>query len=210
MRLLPRLARVPTPAEITRHDAPAPPPGADPFVAGAAPSPEVRVVPADPAWPDGFRRLRRRLEKALGERALRVEHVGSTAVPGLAAKPVVDVDLVVADPADEAAWLPDLEATGFVLVVREPWWQEHRCLRHDDPVCNLHVWGPEAVEPVRHRIFRDRLREVPEERALYEAAKRAAAEETTAAGGHTMDYNARKEAVVREIYDRAFRHLGFL
>ena len=201
---------MPTPEEITRHRPDTPPPGRSPYVDGAAPRPDVAVVPADPAWPDHFRRLRRRIVRALGERALRVEHVGSTAVPGLAAKPVIDLDLVVADPADEETWLPDLERAGFVLTVREPWWQEHRCLRSEDPACHVHVFGPDAAEPVRHRIFRDRLREVPEERALYEAAKRAASADTTAAGGHSMDYNARKEAVVLEIYDRAFRHLGFL
>ena len=201
---------MPTPEEITRHHDDTPPPGLSPYVAGAGPRADVEVVPADPAWPGQFRRLRRRIEQALGQRALRIEHVGSTSVPGLAAKPVIDLDLIVADPADEEAWLPDLERAGFVLTVREPWWQEHRCLRSEDPPCHVHVFGPEAAEPVRHRIFRDRLREVPEERALYEAAKRAASADTTAAGGHSMDYNARKQAVVHEIYDRAFRHLGFL
>ena len=100
-----------------------------------------------------------------------VEHVGSTSVPGLAAKPVVDIDLTVADSADEPAWLPALEAVGFELVVREPWWQQHRCLRHEDPRCNLHVFSRDAAEPIRHRIFRDWLREHADDLALFRAAK---------------------------------------
>jgi GrpB-like predicted nucleotidyltransferase (UPF0157 family) len=86
-----------------------------------------------------------------------VEHVGSTAVVGLPAKPVIDIDLTVADSVDEAAYVPALEGVGFRLVIREPWWHEHRCLVHDDPRCNLHVFSPGAPEPVRHRIFRDWL-----------------------------------------------------
>ncbi|KQT93711.1 hypothetical protein ASG49_01630 [Marmoricola sp. Leaf446] len=201
---------MPSAEEITAHHDVVAPPGRDPYLAGTGPAPDVEVVAADPSWPEVFQGLRTRLVGALGDRALRVEHVGSTAVPGLAAKPVIDVDLVVADPADEAAWLPDLERTGLVLVVREPWWQEHRCLRGAEPACHVHVFGPDAVEPVRHRIFRDRLREVPEERALYEAAKQQASRDTAAVGGHSMDYNARKQAVVRDIYDRAFVALGLL
>ncbi len=95
--------------------------------------------------------------------------------PGLPAKPVIDIDLTVADSADEPAWLPALEAAGFELVIREPWWQEHRALRYDDPRCNLHVFSPGAPEPIRHKIFRDWLREHPEDLALYRDAKLGAA-----------------------------------
>jgi GrpB-like predicted nucleotidyltransferase (UPF0157 family) len=95
-----------------------------------------------------------------------------------------------------------------VLVVREPWWYEHRCLRHHERTCILHVFSPGCAEAERHRIFRDWLRSHPQDRALYAAAKEAAAEATRATGGHVMDYNARKESVVREIYHRAFRELG--
>lgn len=204
------MGRVPTPEEIVRHAWPEPTGQQSAWVGEHGPQPHVRIVEADPRWPQVYAGLAARIRGALGDRVLHLQHVGSTSVPGLAAKPVVDVDLVVADPEDEAAWLPPLEQLGFVLVVREPWWQQHRCLRHEAPVSNLHVWGPGAAEPERHRIFRDRLSTHAEERALYEAAKRAAAEETTAVGGHTMDYNARKEAVVREIYDRAFVALGLL
>lgn len=148
------------------------------------------------------------ITEALGDAALAVEHVGSTSVPGLLAKPVVDIDLTVADSRNEQTYVPALTRCGFVLVVREPWWYEHRCLRHSDPACNLHVFSPDCAETERHRIFRDWLRSHQEDCSLYAAAKTAAAADTQATGGHTMDYNARKEIVVREIYGRAFRALG--
>ena len=201
---------MPSAEEITAHHDVVAPPGRDPYLAGTGPAPDVEVVAADPSWPEVFQGLRTRLVGALGDRALRVEHVGSTAVPGLAAKPVIDVDLVVADPADEAAWLPDLERTGLVLVVREPWWQEHRCLRYEIPRCNLHVFSIDAAEPIRHRIFRDWLREHPEDLTLYREAKANSAAAANAAAEHVMQYNARKEPVIREIYDRAFRAVGLL
>lgn len=98
----------------------------------------VRVVAPDPAWPQSYAAARDRVHDALGERVLAIEHVGSTSVPRLWAKPVIDIDLTVAASADEDAWLSDLAAAGFVLRVREPEWEEHRCLRGLEPTSNLH------------------------------------------------------------------------
>src|SRR6476661_9295572 len=178
------------------------------WVRGKRPRSGVEVVDPDPRWIADFECLAHRIRSALGERALKVEHVGSTAVPGRPAKHVIDIDLTVADSADEPAWLPGLEAAGFELVVREPWWHEHRCLTAEDPRCNLHVFPPDCPETVRHRLFRDWLRTHPDDLALYRDAKLGAATAATAAGEHVMDYNARKEEVIREIYDRAFRAAG--
>jgi GrpB-like predicted nucleotidyltransferase (UPF0157 family) len=204
-------ARVPTPEEITRHhDDDAASGGRTAWVAGHRPAPGIEVVAPDPGWAAAYDELAARILAALGERVLGLEHVGSTAVPGLAAKPVIDVDLIVADAGDEAAWLPDLESAGFVLVIREPWWQEHRALSHTTPRSNLHVFGPDAPEPVRHLLFRDWLREHPDDLARYQEAKLSAAAAANAVGEHVMDYNARKEPVIREIYDRAFRAAGLL
>lgn len=201
---------MPTPEQITRHDDSAPPDGLSPWVGDHRPRGDIRVVDPDPAWPGRYATLAARIRTALGERALVVEHIGSTSVAGLPAKPIIDISLIVADPADEAAYLPELEAAGFTLVVREPWWQEHRCLVHDDPKCNLHVFGPDAAEPVRQRMFRDWLLAHPDDLALYRDTKRAAASAANAAGEHVMQYNARKQQVIREIYDRAFRAAGLL
>ena len=199
-----------TPEEITQHHGDLTPPGKSAFVEGKCPFTGIEIVEPDPQWPSAYAALEERIRAALGEAALQIEHVGSTSVPGLPAKPVIDIDLTVADSADEPAWLPALEAVGFELVVREPWWQEHRCLRYEVPRCNVHVFSRDAAEPIRHRIFHDWLREHPEDLALYREAKTDAAAAANAAGEHVMDYNARKEPVIREIYDRAFRAAGLL
>lgn len=122
---------------------------------------------------------------ALGVRVLAVEHVGSTAVPGLAAKPVIDADLTVADPSDESTYVPALVEAGFVLSVREPDREQHRVLTCEDPRANLHGFGPGAREPRRHLLFRDRLRENQADRAAYGELKTSLAEiyERAFAGG---------------------------
>ena len=206
-----------TAREIVTFEDDRAPNGASPWVGGHTPSTGVEIVASDPAWPQWYEWLARLVREALGDRVLALAHVGSTAVPGLPAKPVIDIDLTVADSGNEASYLPPLELGGFVLVIREWWWYGHRCLRHADvsgamrhPSCYLHVFSPDCPEVERHRIFRDWLTAHQEDRELYALAKTAAAEETNSAGGHTMDYNARKQAVVREIYDRAFRGLGLI
>jgi GrpB-like predicted nucleotidyltransferase (UPF0157 family) len=201
---------VPTPEEITRHHDASPPDGLSPWVGDHRPRRDIRVVDPDPSWPGRFATLAGRVRTALGDGVLAIDHVGSTSVAGLPAKPIIDIDLIVADPADEAAYVPALERVGFTLVVREPWWQEHRCLLHDDPKCNLHVFPPDAAEPVRHRMFRDWLLAHPDDRALYRDTKHAAATAANEAGEHVMQYNARKQQVIREIYARAFAAAGLL
>jgi GrpB-like predicted nucleotidyltransferase (UPF0157 family) len=179
-------------------------------VAGPPRAVGIEVADSDPRWPRQYSVLAARIREALGWRVLQLEHVGSTSVPGLAAKPVIDIDLTVADPGREQDYLPALEKTGFRLVVREPWWYGHRALRADEPRCNLHVFGFDSPELVKHRIFRDWLRGNPGERDRYVAAKRGAAAEANARGEHDMQYNARKQQVIREIYHRAFVAAGLL
>jgi GrpB-like predicted nucleotidyltransferase (UPF0157 family) len=194
---------------VTFHDPPVPD-GASPYVPGAGPQPGIDVVDPDPAWPGHYAQLERLVREALGFRVLSLEHVGSTAVPGLPAKPIIDMDLLVADPDDEDAYVPALVEAGFELRVREPWWFGHRVLRTLRPGSNLHVFGLDSPEPVKHRIFRDWLRIDADDRAHYARAKRDAAAAANAAGEHSMQYNARKEQVVREIYQRAFAAAGLL
>ncbi len=161
----------------------------------------VEVVAPDPAWRSDFRRVEARIREALGDRALAVEHVGSTSVPGLWAKPLIDVDLTVADSADEAAYVPVMEAAGFVLRGREPEWEQHRMFRGTEPTSNVHVWSPGAIEPRRTATFRDWLRDHQDDRAAYAGLKRALAEQ-----GFTdvMDYNTAKGGFIYDIYERIF------
>jgi GrpB-like predicted nucleotidyltransferase (UPF0157 family) len=190
--------------EITGHRDPDP--SEDPWVNGPPVPETVTIAPYNPEWPRRYQALSTAIRTALGDVALGVEHVGSTSVEGLAAKDVIDIDLTVADPRDEDAYVPALERLGYVLTVREPSFHEHRCLRLAEPRVNLHVFGPGCPEVIRNRMFRDWLRARPEDRALYEDAKRAA----VPGGGNVMDYNARKQRVIREIYDRLFRAAGML
>jgi GrpB-like predicted nucleotidyltransferase (UPF0157 family) len=201
---------MPSRAEIVSFVDSVPPPGADSWVPGAVPATGIEVTDPDPAWPRRYDDLADRIRKALGWRVLQLEHVGSTSVPGLAAKPVIDIDLTVADPGREQDYVPVLETSGFRLVIREVWRHGHRALVSDQPRCNLHVYGFDSPEPVRHRVFRDWLRANPGERDRYAAAKRQAASAANAAGEHIMQYNARKQQVIREIYHRAFVAAGLV
>src|SRR5262249_27232018 len=128
------------------------------------------------------------------------EHTGSTSVPGLAAKPIIDITLVVADSADEPAYVPALEAAGYVLRIREPDWHEHRGLKGPDTIVNLHVFSRGCAEIERMLIFRDRLRSDDAERELYEAVKRELAEKDWE---YVQHYADAKSEVVEAIIARA-------
>ena len=172
-------------------------------VAGSTPLPggRIEVVAPDPTWPATYDEVAGRVRDALDERVLALQHVGSTSVPGLHAKPVIDLDLTVADSGDEPAYLPDLEAAGFALRVREPEWEQHRCLRLDSPAANLHVFSPGAVEPQRHLAFREWLTHDAADREAYAALKCDLASRTFES---VMAYNNEKGVLIYEIYERVF------
>jgi GrpB-like predicted nucleotidyltransferase (UPF0157 family)/GNAT superfamily N-acetyltransferase len=144
---------------------------------GGAQKREIRIVDYDPNWPLKFQAHAEKIRQALGDRLIHIEHVGSTSVPGLGAKDLVDIDVVVADSGNEPAYLPALESAGYVLRVREPEWQEHRMLRTPEVDVNVHVFSPGAPEHERHILFRDRLRKNGDDRRLYESVKRKLAGE---------------------------------
>jgi GrpB-like predicted nucleotidyltransferase (UPF0157 family) len=160
----------------------------------------VVLVGYDPGWPAWYEREAARIRAQLGDRVLRLEHIGSTSVPGLAAKPIVDILLVVADPADEEGYVAPLERAGYRLVIREPGWHQHRLLKGPDTNINLHVHPPDSPEIDRNLRFRDHLRADDGDRELYERTKRElAARDWT----YTQQYADAKSDVVEEILRRS-------
>ena len=129
----------------------------------------VVLVEYDRGWPGRFERERRRIQNALGEAVTRIEHIGSTAVPGLAAKPIVDVLVTLAAPDDEETFASALEGAGYELRVREP---GHRMFRTPTRDVHVHIWRDSDSEVGRCIRFRDRLRRSPEDRRAYEQLKR--------------------------------------
>jgi GrpB-like predicted nucleotidyltransferase (UPF0157 family) len=161
---------------------------------------EVELIEYDPDWPELYRREEDKIRGALGGRALRVEHAGSTSVPGLAAKPVIDIVLEVADTTDEDAYVPALEDAGYVLRIREPEWFQHRVLKRVDPSVNLHVFPAGCSEVERMLRFRDHIRVHDDDRELYLRTKRELAAQTWE---HVQHYADAKSEVVEEILTRA-------
>jgi GrpB-like predicted nucleotidyltransferase (UPF0157 family) len=160
----------------------------------------IELLDYDPDWPELFEREAERIRGALGERVLGLEHAGSTSVPGLAAKPIIDIVLTVPDSADEDAYVPPLEAAGYELTIRERDWHEHRVLKGTDPNVNLHVFSEGCPEIARMTAFRDHLRANQPDRELYERTKRDLARRTWT---YTQDYADAKSDVVEEILARS-------
>jgi beta-N-acetylhexosaminidase len=160
----------------------------------------VELADYDPRWPELYAREEARIRAALGDGALLVEHAGSTSVPGLPAKPIVDIVLAVPDSSDEAAYVPPLESAGYVLRIREPDWFEHRVFKGPDTNVNLHVFTAGSPEIERMLAFRDHLRTDERDRELYLRAKRELAARTWR---HVQHYADAKTVVVKEILSRA-------
>jgi GrpB-like predicted nucleotidyltransferase (UPF0157 family) len=142
---------------------------------GGIEKPEILIADYDPAWPAKFEMHRRIIAGALGATALHVEHIGSTSVPGLAAKPIIDILVVVKDSANEPTYRPQLEGAGYVLRVREPDWNEHRMLRTAEKDVHVHLYSAGCAEIQRNLVFRDHLRVHAADRQRYEETKRALA-----------------------------------
>ena len=160
----------------------------------------IYLAEYDPEWPRLFAREAERIRAALGERVRLLEHAGSTSVPGLAAKPRIDILLAVPDSADEPAYLPALQAAGYVLWIREPEWFEHRVCKGPDTDVNLHIFSEGCPEIARMLRFRDWLRTHEDDRQLYERTKRELAQRTWQ---YTQHYADAKTEVVRAILARA-------
>ena len=147
----------------------------EPFEAGLIGGVEKRLIKIlnyDPDWPKRFEQHAKRIADALGSTALRIEHIGSTSVPCLAAKPIIDILVVVKDSADERTYLSQLGAAGYVLRVREPDWNEHRMVRTTERDVHIHIYSIDCPEIQRNLTFRDRLRSNSDDRSRYERTKR--------------------------------------
>ena len=121
-------------------------------------------------------------------------------MPGLAAKPIIDILLVVANPGNEPAYVPDLETAGYRLVIREPDWYDHRAFKGPDTNVNLHVHSPSSPEIDRMVAFRDYLRTHNEDRDVYLRAKRELAARDW---DYVQNYADAKGAVIESIIARA-------
>lgn len=177
------------------------------FVNGVPPIENVAVVAYDPLWPEIYSSLASTIKNKLGSNLLRIDHIGSTAVPGLAAKPVIDIDLTVADATDEKTYVLALESLGYKLIVREPRFHGHRLFHYDNPRVNLHVFTQDTPETTRHVLFRDWLRQSKKDCQIYADVK------LDAIKGCRLDiqqYHENKSKVVRKIYQKIFKHLGYI
>jgi GrpB-like predicted nucleotidyltransferase (UPF0157 family) len=175
--------------------------------------PPITILEPKLEWPQRFEEVKERIQKSLGDLVLDIAHSGSTSVPGLPAKDIIDVDLTLKDATDEASYVKPLEEAGFRFLIREPEWHQHRFFVENWPKAyhvNLHVWGPDSPEVIRHRIFRDWLLKTPADLELYAKIKREAAQQTAVAGDSMVDYNQRKDKTIHEILERAFRDLGYI
>jgi GrpB-like predicted nucleotidyltransferase (UPF0157 family) len=162
---------------------------------------KIDLTPYDPTWPAQYEAEAAKIRAALGEGALVLEHVGSTSIPGVSAKAIIDILLAVADSSDEDAYVPALTAQGYRLHIREPDWEQHRVMKGERPDVNLHVFTIGSREIGRMLGFRDRCRGNPDERRLYEETKRRLAGRVWR---HVQHYANAKAEVVEAIIARAF------
>jgi GrpB-like predicted nucleotidyltransferase (UPF0157 family) len=160
----------------------------------------IEIADYNPSWPLSYELEAARIRSILNDRVVRIEHVGSTSVHGLAAKPIIDIALELPDSSDEGAYVPDMEAAGYGLRIREPDWFEHRLFKGPDININLHAFSARCVEVDRMLMFRDWLRTNAADRELYTRTKRVLAQRDWK---YMQQYADAKTAVVREIMARA-------
>ncbi|WP_340616252.1 GrpB family protein [Xenorhabdus entomophaga] len=179
-------------------------PNENPWISSNKKIPEpIVIVPYSTEWENIYNEEKNKIQRQLKEKVINIAHIGSTAVPGLLAKPVIDIDLIVADPTQEKDYVPELENLGYVLRIREPSWYQHRMLRLDSPRVNLHLFGENCPEHIRHLLFRNWLRSHEDDKKRYAEAKQAAIEGAV----HVMEYNHNKEKVIKNIYEKIFKNM---
>lgn len=163
----------------------------------------IEVVEHDPAWEQRFDAWRQKLRAALGPTAARIEHIGSTSVPGLPAKPIVDIQVSVADLTDEDAYVPPLESVGVQLHSRDALHRYFRPFPGRPRDVHVHVCPVGSAWEAEHLLFRDFLRRHPGARDRYARVKREAAAVWADDG---FAYTDAKSEVILDILDQAKRH----
>ena len=160
----------------------------------------ITLVPYDPNWPEMFASEALRIRNALGRRALMIEHVGSTSVPGLTAKPIIDILVAVPDSSNEPSYVPLLEKAGYRLTIREPDWYQHRLFKGPDTNINMHVFTTGSSEIERTLRLRDWLRKDPADFKLYAETKQELAQQKW---HYVQNYADAKSKVIEAILSRA-------
>lgn len=158
---------------------------------------EIQLVPYDPSWPEKFKSEQQKITTALGARALRVDHIGSTSIRGLIAKPIIDIQLSVDDPDNEGEYLPELEQQGYVLRLRQ---KGHRMVRTPELDFQVHICKTGSDWERRHLLFRDWLRHDKDDRRAYADLKERLAKQDWETMNHYADA---KGKVIRELTKRA-------
>jgi GrpB-like predicted nucleotidyltransferase (UPF0157 family) len=175
-------------------------------IGGAQPlTAPIEILDYDPAWPRLYEQEATRIRGVLGNRVVRLEHAGSTSVPGLPAKPIIDIVLEVPDSGDESAYVPDMEAAGYVLRIREAGWFEHRVFKGPGSNINLHAFSAKCAEVDRMLRFRDWLRVNTADRIRYADTKRELAARNWK---YMQQYADAKTAIVLDIMRRAAQDAG--
>lgn len=169
----------------------------------------ITLVPYDPDWPRAFAAEAARLRQGLGEHAVRIEHVGSTSVPGLAGKPVVDVQVSVRDLADFAALAPRLASMGYHHVPLGDFDRVYPFFQKPagwPATFHLHLCAVDGEQERKHLAFRDHLRRHPAVAADYFQLKQRLAGEFA---GDTFEsreqYSLAKSAFVEAVLEQALR-----
>lgn len=165
------------------------------------PGKKLHLSEYDSAWPKVFEKEATKIRAVLPD-DYQLEHAGSTSVPGLVAKPIIDMILLVADSRDEANYTPYLELLGYTLRIREPRWFEHRMFKKEVPAVNLHVFSQGCPEAERMLRFRDYLRSYPEAKKRYGDAKRELVKHDW---DYIQQYADAKTDVIKEILAEADR-----
>jgi GrpB-like predicted nucleotidyltransferase (UPF0157 family) len=154
-----------------------------------------RLVDYNPLWPQAFAEEATRIKAALGDRVLAIEHYGSTAVPGLQAKPIIDLQIGVADIGDGLRFIEPMAGLGYDYAGDQGIPEHHIFGKGKARTHLAHVVVYEGEQWVRSLRFRDRLRSEPEVRAAYQALKAALAASAATRG----EYTAGKTAFVERM-----------